>query len=437
MKKLLCAALNIFMASILSACGGGAPSGSGETPEEEFKPSLDVNTKCTIKIVGDYDNFEALEAEFDKFNEYYKDVTLTYTKISSSKEYDNTLATVLAGNEKPNIFFTHPKMIDSEDYKAISSNMEVLSDSSLKININCIRSGLISHDKDKNVLMVPVFSRTYGMLVNNDLFKKEDIAIPNSWEELLTTCEAFESKEYKSPMMGYSKSNDWASFMNTVAYPLFVAELAKTPGAIDLANNLDPSAGEYMRGALNAVKKLVDDGCVDVDECNLIEDNYKKLLLRFFEGDVPMMICNGDAVSGTRKREKESEAYQKSPFEYSYLPIPTTDQGGYFIDSPSKQFAVNKNCENLDMTNEFMRFIISSKELNTMADVKLLLSPAKDNSFDSIYAPFGKIPAERTLNPEGLGVKETLSTQIRIASYKVGKGELSVDDAVSQYGTFK
>ena len=42
--------------------------------------------------------------------------------------------------------------------------------------------------------------------------------------------------------------------MNTIAYPLFVAELSKNPEALTLANNLDSRAGEYMRSALSSAR---------------------------------------------------------------------------------------------------------------------------------------------------------------------------------------
>ena len=89
------------------------------------------------------------------------------------------------------------------------------------------------------------------------------------------------------------------------------------------------------------------------------------------------------------------------------------------------------------MTNEFMRFLVSDQELNEMASVKRLVTPTKDMSFDSVYAPFGKVPAERTISPEVLGVKDPLTVQIRVAAFQVGKGELSVDEAVAMYGSFE
>lgn len=429
MKKLLITLLLVLaLLTLLAACGQ-----NNDDADAPFEPALDTETGCNITVVGSYDNFEALEAEFDRFNEFYPNVRLRYVKLD---DYNNTLANALDGNDKPNIFFSNAGMIGNPRYDAVFAHTEDFSDPALKLGLGCIRPGLINHDADGRVLMVPVFSRTYGMLVNYDLFEREGLSVPTTWEELLSVCQAFKDKGYASPMMGYSQKSS-SCLMYTVAYPMFAAALADNPDALEMANAMNPAAGEYMRGALEAVKQLIDTGCVDLTACDEIEDNYTKVILRFFEGDVPMMICAGDTVSGTKKRESQSEAFKNAPFTYAFAPIPATADGGYFIDSPSVEFSVNKDCDNLEMTNEFMRFLISKKELNQMASVKRLVTPTADLSFDTVYAPFGKVPASRTISPEVIGITDPLTVQIRIAAFKVGKGELTVDQAVAQYGTLE
>ena len=426
MKKLILIVLTVLMIFSLISC-----SKKKEEADAGFKPALNKDTSCNITVVGSYDNFEALEAEFDRFNEFYPNVRLKYLKLD---DYNNTLSMVLEGNDKPNIFFSYASMFGNQKFDSVFNHMENLSDPALKMNLDCIRPGLIKHDSKDRVMMVPVFSRTYGMLVNNSLFEKEGLKVPTTMAELLTVCEEFKNKGYDSPMMGYSAKSS-SCLMYTIAYPMFVATLAKNPQALDLANNLDPMAGEYMRPALEAVELLMQSGYINLEACDQIKDNYTKVILRFFEGDVPMMICAGDTVSGTKKRESQSEAFTKEPFTYTFAPIPLTEAGGYFIDSPSVEFSVNKDCDNLDMTNEFMRFLISNSELNEMASVKRLVTPTKDLSFDSVYAPFGQVPSERTFSPEVLGIKDPLTVQIRNASFKVGRGELSIDEAIAKYGS--
>ncbi len=199
----------------------------------------------------------------------------------------------------------------------------------------------------------------------------------------------------------------------------------------------DPAAGEYMRPALVTLTDLIDKGCINLEECDKISDNYTEVILRFFEGDVPMMICTGDTVSGTGKRESQSQAFTDHPFSYSFTIVPTTDKGGYFIDTPSVQFSVNNACSNLDMTNEFMCFLITNTELNRMASIKRLITPAKDFSFDKVYAPIGNVSSDLIVLPTALGIEDTLAVQIRVASFKVATKELTIDEAVAQYGSLK
>jgi multiple sugar transport system substrate-binding protein len=89
------------------------------------------------------------------------------------------------------------------------------------------------------------------------------------------------------------------------------------------------------------------------------------------------------------------------------------------------------------MTNEFMRFLITKEELNNMASLKRLMTPTTDLSFDSVYAPFGQIPSDRIISPEMLGITDPLTVQIRVAAFKVGKGELSIDEAAAMYGSYE
>lgn len=428
MKKVISIILLVIMVLCLGAC-----KSEKKQEKEEFKPKLDTSTECKIRIVGTYSNFEALEAEFDRFNEYYPNVELSYTKID---DYNNSIATVLNGNDAPNIFFSFSWMTGNSTYDSVFDHMENLADSKLGLDLDCIRPGLLRRDDQGRVLTVPIFSTSYGMLVNNDLFEKEGLKVPTNYQELLDVCDAFIKKGYVSPMMGYSKKNSGA-LTNTLAYPIFAATLAKNPEAVDLANKCDPAAGEYMRPALLTLTDLIDKGCINLEECDKINDNYTEVILRFFEGDVPMMICTGDTVSGTGKRESQSQAFTDHPFSYSFTPIPTTENGGYFLDSTSVQFSVNSACNNLNMTNEFMRFLISNKELNQMASVKRLITPTKDLLFDKVYAPIGNVASDLIITPTALGIEDTLAVQIRLASYKVAKEELTIDEAVAQYGSLK
>ena len=404
----------------------------GSQNQEDFRPALDTSADPVINVAGNYDNFEALEAEFDRFNEYYPDVELVYTKID---DYNNMIGTVLNGNDAPDIYINNSWMYGREQYKDSIDHAENLADPALGLDLDCIRGNIILNTDDGTLPMVPVFANTYGMLVNNDLFEKEGLSIPGTYEELTAVCDAFREKGYKSPMMGFSNEEKTSLFTLTI-YPFFCGTVADDAEAVEKLNTLESSAGEYTRPSLEKIVQFLDDGCVDLDACAEIENNYDAVILRFFEGDVPMMACSGDTVSGTKKRENRSEAFIASPFAYTFVPVPMSDEGAYFLDMPNLQFSVNKESPDLDMANEFMRFLVTTPELNEMAQNKGLMSPTKDLSLNSMYAAFGDVPDDRIMSPEVFGLTDDAVIQLRMAVYNVGTGAMTIDEAIAAFGTF-
>ena len=430
-KKTIGILLAVLVSLGLAACGAQSQQPEA-TPEEGFKPALDTAVDCRISVAGGYDNFEALEAEFDRFNEYYPNVELVYTKVD---DYNNMIGTVLDSKDAPDIYVNYSWMYGRDQYQASIDHAENLADPELGLDLDCIRSNIILNTDDETLPMVPVFSNTYGMLVNNSLFEKEGLSVPTTYQELVDTCDAFRKKGYENPMMGFSKEETTSVFTLT-AYPFFCGSVADDAEAVKNLNSLDASAGKYIQPTLEKVSQFLDDGCVDLDACAEIEDNYEAVILRFFEGDVPMMLCSGDTVSGTKKRESRSEAFIANPFTYTFAPVPLSDDGVYFLDMSNLQFSVNKDGSNLDVANEFMRFLITSPELNEMAQNKGLMSPTKDLSFNSMYAAFGDVPKSRILSPEEIGLTDDAVIQMRQAVYQVGTGAMTIDEAVANYGSF-
>ena len=430
MKRAMNATLAVLMILGLMVCVSARQEAKAEAG---FQPSLDTSIDCEINVIGGYSNFEALEAEFDRFNEYYPNVRLMFTKID---DYSNMVGMVLNGNAAPDIYVNYSWMYGRDQYSASIEHAENLADPALGLNLDCIRGNIILNTDDGTLPMVPVFSNTYGMLVNNDLFEKEGLSVPTTYSELVDVCNAFREKGYKSPVMGFSREETTSLFTVTI-YPFFCGTVASDAEAIKKLNAMDPSAGEYMRPSLEKIAQFIGDGCVDLDACDEIENNYDAVILRFFEGDVPMMTCSGDTVSGTKKREERSEAFIANPFTYSFVPVPMADEGAYFLDMPNLQFSVNKESPNLDMANEFIRFLITSRELNEMALSKGLVSPTKDLSFNSMYAAFGAVPDSRILSPEVFGLTDDAVKQLRQAVYLVGTGAMSIDEAVARYGSFE
>ena len=132
-----------------------------------------------------------------------------------------------------------------------------------------------------------------------------------------------------------------------------------------------------------------------------------------------------------------SYIFANSPFNYSFAPIPSTSEGGYFIDNPSKLLAVNKYCDNLDMTNEFMRFLVRSQSLNEMSSNKRQVSPAKVLGEDKFFNSFKDVlNNNRVLYYSTIGLSAEADFQVR-KTFDAYFGGETIDGAIGGYGSYK
>ena len=416
MKKLL----SVFVGSLLTV--GLFACSSKNT---EFKPKYDTTKQCTVNVVGHYENFEAIEDEFVRFNKYYPNVTLTYTYLDN---YNRVISTALSSQSAPDVFFTYPWMASDVSYSELFTFTEDLSKNAGGIDLSVIRDGLISKISGE-IPMVPIYVTTYGMMVNEDLFTKEGINIPKTYNELVSSCQSFKDKRYENVMMGHT-----SMIMYPMYFPHVCYKIKNNAQALADLNDLKPEAGEYLRDSLNLVSNFMNKGFINLENCSTLKNDYDAVIKRFFQGDIPMMLASGQTVSGTEKREKQSENFIKNPFKYSLRPIPSLDNGGIFLNAVNLCFSVNKNSKNLEMTNEFMRFLISNEELGNMSKIKRLMTPAKDMSLDRMYASFSEAEA---INISNLGLNDKADQKIRTVGSKVAQGKITIDDAINSWATIE
>ena len=193
-----------------------------ETPAAKevngFAPALPTDTEGALTVAAHYSNFESLEAEFARFNEIYPNIELSYVSLDS---YNQTIIPAIASAEAPDIFYLALWMTDKEEYDPLFEAAEDLSDEALGIDLGCIRPGLIYREESGAVPMAPIFSSTMGMLINADLFQKEGLAVPKSYNELINVCDAFKEKGYKTPILVYNdESHQLNSYPCEVTVPV-------------------------------------------------------------------------------------------------------------------------------------------------------------------------------------------------------------------------
>jgi multiple sugar transport system substrate-binding protein len=267
------------------------------------------------------------------------------------------------------------------------------------------------------------------MLVNENIFKKEGLEIPASYSQLIEACTKLKASGYKSPIMAYM--DNFIGLPMVFAY--FCKSVMKNPESVMQLNELNNNAGEYLRPTLEWIENFMKLKLIDINECRTIKDKYNAVIMRFFEGNVPIMLCDTDTVSGTLKRETQSDSFINNPFKYSFHTFPSSDEESDFVNSVAVGFSVNKNSKNLEMADEFIRFLIKTKELNNLAKIKRLITSSVDYSVDEIYSSLSQA------NPiylHELGLMDNANRQMRFAVEHIMLNNMTVDEAIKNYGKF-
>ena len=377
MKRLIRSGIAAAAAAALAFSMAGCSS-SGSEKAASFDPSLDTSATVQLDAIGYFGNFEALDQVVADFNKYYPNVTFNYQQIGGNDE-----EAFLDANPGMDIIMTSPQTLKAKGFNLAESCVDLSQEG---VDTSAIDEKMLKNSYvDGKLTSIPMGQSIAGIVVNTSLLEKEGLEVPKTKSEFLDCCKALKEKGY-TPVQGPSKS---------IYADLTINEMASIIGkesslACGLAGGDKPSIAKVesdLEPALAFVKELVDKGYTDpkVND-SYPEDNYDGAIMSFFEGDVPFWVCNTEKVSGMKKRESKSDAFTANPFSYTFIGVPNGDEyGQYAYQEPWFGFGVCKTSDSKDYAVEFLRFLATKDEINTMSSVKGIPSVAVEPTNADIY----------------------------------------------------
>lgn len=419
-------ALKTIAAVTAVALTAGTFSGCADSgkQEEEFSPKLDTQKKVSLEIAGSVGNFEALDAVVNNFNELYPNVSISYEQYNSSKlkEYmdsNRNVDIIMTGDDQ----LRYPDFTDKYvfDYCADLSKED--------INLSAVRDDMLKcYTIDGKLVSLPIAIKTSGMAVNETLLEKEGLSVPKNYSEFLDVLKALKDKGY-TPIQG--------SVLQVYSYVVYNAVLDLIGTDPDFKNQLDSGSEEAYNKLYPIFAKLgelIDNGYTDnTVNSEYPEDNYDGAILKFFEGNVPFWMCDTEKFSGMKKRESKSEAFSATPFEYSFRYVPLGDKGAYEYGEPWSGFSINKNSDEYEYAVEFIRFLATEEQINTIASVKGMPSVANNNTDERYGALKNDNNAQLSYTNDGTVINH-YKDYVASAANKLGTGEFkSTEDAVRFY----
>ena len=376
-KKWIALFLTAAMAAGLTACGSTGSSASDtektqaadtqkadtesasaetETGSTGFTPALDTDLTATINVYGSWGNFEALDQAAADFQTYYPNVEVVYSQFSDEhSDLANKCATGLDIDIflitwwNPEYTASEGLQMDLENVKTYAENYADAGIDLTNLDAELLKSGQV----DGEQLLIPLYTASCGYIVNLDILDANGIEVPTTYAELQTCLAQLEEAGYDEPL--YVNSGHLAkSYMGDYMDRILAGEDRETA----LKNCLADAQALYDTGYLNM-------------EGDTLDDNYEALLLRFFEGDVPMISASNATYSGAAKREAKSDAFTENPFSYAYIPA-TFDESkaSYTLQVGSMYMGIYKDSEQLDLDNEFVRFLLTDETMLTLEQIK-------------------------------------------------------------------
>lgn len=350
-------------------------TGCGQQKEQtsSFEPKLDTEKNVELSVTGFFGNFEALDQVTNDFNQYYPNVQFSYEQVGGSEEY----LEYLDANPNTDIMMTSEDVLTNFKDKLKDQYVDLSED----IDLSAIEEDMLQRGyHDKKLVSIPMGQNTYGLVVNTTLLEKEGLDVPKNFDEFIKVLTALKEKGY-TPIQG-PNSKMYAELTQNMVFDMLLSDAALYKDAMAGKE----SAVEALQPVYDKLQTILDGGFID-SKVNEVypEDNYDAAILKFFEGDVPFWVCNTEKVSGMKKRESKSEAFQKNPFEYTFMYAPMGEKGAYGYREPWVGFSVNKDANNRDYAVEFLRFLATKDEINKMADIKGIPSIAKEKTDVAIY----------------------------------------------------
>lgn len=368
MKKYLkVGVVGLLLAAVVSLAGCGQKEGIS------FKPKLDTEKKIVLNLSGFFGNFEALDQVTNDFNKYYPNVEFGYEQISS-EGYDE----YLEANPNIDIIMTSEDVMTNFEDKLKDQYVDLAKED---IDLSAIENDMLKRGyHDNKLTSIPMGQNTYGLIVNKSLLEKEGLSVPENYDAFIKVLTVLKNKGY-TPIQG-PNSKLYSELTQNMVFDILLSDKKLYKDVLD---GKESTIGK-LQPVCDKLKVLLDKGFIDpVVNQEYPDDNYDEAILKFFEGNVPFWVCNTEKVSGMKKRESKSEAFQKNPFDYTYIYAPLGEKGGYAYREPWYGFAVNKDAANKNYAIEFIRFLATKEEINKMGDIKGVPSVAKESTNVEIY----------------------------------------------------
>ena len=289
LKKAGVFALSAAMMVSLGACGGASKDEQAKSGDGKIK--LNMWHIWAAESESSKKPFEDAIAKFNETNDKNIEIVLDATE---NETYKQKMVTTIAANEAPDIYFywSGGYMQNIVEGKKVLALDEYLTED--------IKGQLLDGALDNMTFDGKVYGMGYSQavgtfFVNNELFDKYQVKVPETYEELKTACQTFLDNGIKTPMAVGGKEA-WCIDMYADMIQTREAGVDACVAALSKKGSFEDKG--IVEGA-RKIQELVDMGAFGENPLALSRDESE---VPFYNGEVPMYF-NGSWTIGNINRD--------------------------------------------------------------------------------------------------------------------------------------
>ncbi len=331
------------LAAGMTACGKPAGDNTGTATNTNAGKSVEL--KFSHIWGGATDPFTpAAKKVIDDYQKANTNVRIT-VDTNENEAYKTKIKAMAAANQLPDLFstwgggFSKP-FIDSNSVLAIDSYLTAETKGKL---VNGAFNNLTYNGK---IYGMPFFLAAGALFVNTDLFDKNGVKIPTTYDELLTAVKAFKAKGITP--MAVSGKDKW-----TIAMYFDVMAL-RAAGPDKIVKTLTKQGSFKDPEFLNAAKRfkeLIDAGAFSKGAAGISNDEAE---VPFYDGKIPMMF-KGSWAAGKADAKDSKVAGKIGAISFPAIPD-GKGNAKQFTGGAVDAVMINANTKNKDEAVKFQMY---------------------------------------------------------------------------------
>lgn len=437
--RVLSAFLTVGMLASFTACSGGNPMASSNSPastapaassaaastgDSSAAGSAAKQENVTITFMASQDWVQDAEMKLGAEFEKQTGIKVDY-QIIPSNQYTSLLMTKLNAGEGPDLFGSQSGRFDIQTQLNVEKNAVDLSSESWAGKVDKDAAAELSVNGKLYGQPIQDVSSVWAIAYNKNIFKSLGIEIPKTYADLKAACAKIKAKGI-TPI--YECVSD--GWHHTLWFPeMGPAAEAATPGLSDqLNNNKATFAGnKTMQLILSQVKEMASLGYWGD---NYMSNKYADAPKNFATGKYAMTVANQGFGADVQKADPKFNAD-----DVGYFVMPLADNQTLNVNPCGPSRFIYKNSQHIDAAKKYLEFMASDASLKYLTDNvskfnKLPYSNAPSKYTDTIKDFYSRYPKTGTVYQTAVKYVNSQWTEIGKDMSAMLLGEESPNDVL-------